>query len=175
TTDASSGQAAGPAAYTAPAAGAQTAFQAGNTVAPAVAATQAAVPAAAAPVAAAPVYNLYNQTRYGFGGTPQNQLLEVGTTGGKYIPVTNLNAYDPEVRAQLDRSMADKDVLSNPAFIPVTSYIKNLYTPITSSSPTPILSVPQRPTGRNVTWQQDQQYWRDLDNYNKQHKLGAYK
>src|SRR4029077_5763994 len=95
TTDASSGQAAGPAAYTAPAAGAQTAFQAGNTVAPAGAATQAAVPAAAAPVAAAPVYNLYNQTRYGFGGTPQNQLLEVGTTGGKYIPVTNLNAYDP--------------------------------------------------------------------------------
>jgi hypothetical protein len=34
--------------------------------------------------------------------------------------------------------------------------------------------MPTRPTGK-ITWQQDQQYWRDLDNYNKANKLGAYK
>jgi hypothetical protein len=36
------------------------------------------------------------------------------------------------------------------------------------------LTAPTRPTGR-ITWQQDQQYWRDLDTYNKQNKLGAYR
>jgi hypothetical protein len=33
---------------------------------------------------------------------------------------------------------------------------------------------PVRPAG-NITWQQDQQYWRDLDTYNKLNKLGTYR
>jgi hypothetical protein len=173
TTDASSGQtpAATP-AYNAPATGAQTALTASNTPYDPVAAAAAPRPAAT-PVATAPVYDLYNQTRYGFAsGIP----LEVGnTTSGKYIQVSNTNAYDPQITAQLDRTMADQTTTGNPAFAGVTGYIKNLYTPLTSSNPTPIFSAPTRPTGRNVTWQQDQQYWRDLDNYNKQNRLGAYK
>jgi hypothetical protein len=36
------------------------------------------------------------------------------------------------------------------------------------------LTAPIRPTG-NVSWQADQQYWRNLDAFNKANKLGAYK
>ena len=44
-----------------------------------------------------------------------------------------------------------------------------------ASAKAPLSAPPTRPTGRNVSWQQDQQYWRDLDAYNKQQKLGAYR
>jgi hypothetical protein len=44
-----------------------------------------------------------------------------------------------------------------------------------ASAKAPLSAPPTRPTGRNVSWQQDQQYWRDLDAYNKQQKTGAYR
>lgn len=59
------------------------------------------------------------------------------------------------------------------AAAPITTATPVATTP--AAPPPALLTAPVRPTGRNVTWQQDQQYWRDLDAFNKQEHLGAYR
>jgi hypothetical protein len=75
----------------------------------------------------APASNLYNQTRYHATEGQRTPTLEVGTIGGSYIPVSNSNLYDPEVKAQLDRSLAEQKTSTNPYLGFATDYISSLY------------------------------------------------
>jgi hypothetical protein len=50
---------------------------------------------------------------------------------------------------------------------PLTSAAASAPAPAPASAASSAPTAPTRPTGRNVTWQQDQQYWRDMDAYRK--------
>lgn len=138
-------------------------------------------PAITAPAAAAPVYDLYNTARYtastGFG----KPALEVGTMGGKYVPVSGANASDPQVRAQLERSLVNQqksltDIQKSPsAYQSVAPMqqsigaIQSYLNPATGSAaataaPKPPPSKPVNP-GPRAPWQASAQYWKDLDAY----------
>lgn len=78
---------------------------------PAAAASYASVIGAPAPApvvatAPAPSYNLYNGAKYVTGNAYQPSMLSVGTDRGGWVPVTSANSADPEIQAQLGRSIA---------------------------------------------------------------------
>jgi hypothetical protein len=93
-----------------------------------------------------------------------------------WITVTpELAKNDPNVRGRLQIALGNiGDMKRNrpdqmSALVTAENYYKNILNPGQAAAPaTPTaLTAPVKGSGSNWTWQQDQQYWRDMDAYRK--------
>jgi hypothetical protein len=109
--------------------------------------------------------------------------LTMSTDNKNWIKITpELAKNDPDVRARMQQSLDvnfPTMLQSAPSQAGAIMQAQDFYNNMLAGTykgggGSNALTPPSRPTGK-VSWQDDQKYWRDLDAYNKAHKLGAYR